>query len=185
MGRWQPDARTRLEQAGLELFEERGYEATTVADIAAAAGLTERTFFRHFADKREVLFSGSTVLAETMAAAVADAPADATPPEAVRAGLAASASFFDARRVHAGRRQAVVVGNPVLLERELLKMATLTEALAGALRGRGVGEPAATLAAEVGVLVFRVGFGRWLEEDRPMGEVFDETYAAVGAASAA
>ena len=73
----------------------------------------------------------------------------------------------------------------MLLERELMKMATLTEALADALRGRGVGEPAATLAAEVGVLVFRVGFVRWLEEDRPMDEVFDETYAAVVAASAA
>lgn len=184
MGRWEPNARTRLEQAGLALFEERGYEQTTVADIAAAAGLTERTFFRHFADKREVLFSGSVALAELMAQAVLDAPPGAAPYEAVRAGLAASAAFFDERRPHARRRQAVVRGNAVLLERELMKLSALTAALVGALHARGVEEPAATLAAEVGVLVFRVGFARWLEEDRPLIDVFDETYAQLGAATA-
>ncbi|SEP63344.1 TetR/AcrR family transcriptional regulator [Microlunatus flavus] len=183
MGRWQPDARSRLTQAGLALFEERGYDATTVADIAAAAGLTERTFFRHFSDKREVLFDGSVALAQAMVEAVEDAPPEASPQEAVRAGLGASAAFFADRRAHAGRRQAVLADNPVLLERELMKLATLTDALRGALRVRGVDEATATLAAEVGVLVFRVGFTRWLEEDRPLTELFDETYAAVQAAT--
>lgn len=184
MGRWEPDARTRLTQAGIELFEARGYDQTTVADIAAAAGLTERTFFRHFADKREVLFDGSAALEAQMVAAVAQAPADASPPDAVRAALAAAADFFDGRRPYARRRQAVVSADPVLVERELLKLARLADALRGALRDRGVAEPDATLAAEVGVLVFRVGFTRWLEEDRDLPEVFDETYAQVQAASA-
>ena len=183
MGRWEPNTRARLEAAALALFEERGYELTTVADIAAAAGLTERTFFRYFADKREVLFGGSAALIERMVAAVVDAPKDAAPQEAVRRALAATEDVFEDRREHARRRQGVLAANPVLMERELMKSATLTDALAGALRGRGVAEPAATLTADVGALVFRVGFARWLEEDRPLSELYEETYAQVGAAS--
>ena len=75
MGRWEPDARGRLEQAALELFEERGYARTTVGDIASRAGLTERTFFRYFTDKREVLFSGSGAVESLMVESIAAAPA--------------------------------------------------------------------------------------------------------------
>ncbi len=181
MGRWQPDARSRLERSALELFEERGYEQTTVADIAARTGLTERTFFRHFSDKREVLFGGSPVLVARLVEAVAAAPATATATQAVRTALRSTEAFFDGRREHARRRQDVVAANPVLLERELMKMATLTDALGTALRARGVDPQVAALSAEVGVLVFRLGFARWLEEDRPLVELFDDTYAAVGA----
>lgn len=185
MARWEPNARARLADAALELFEERGYEQTTVTDIAAAAGLTERTFFRHFPDKREVLFDGSAALVDLMRTAVREAPADASPQEAVRHGLAASEPFFESRRDHARRRQRVLMADAVLLERELSKLATLTDALAAALRDRGVVEPTATLTAEVGMLVFRVGFARWLADDEPLSAVFDATYAAVGAASGA
>src|SRR3954467_9909661 len=121
MGRWQPDARGRLQKAAMELYRERGFEQTTVADIAAQAGLTERTFFRYFADKREVLFSGSTELRERMGAAVAEGPEGSPPLEAVAAALDATAEVFAERHVHARRRQHVLAANPVLAEREAAK----------------------------------------------------------------
>ncbi|MFD8373329.1 TetR/AcrR family transcriptional regulator [Streptomyces sp. NPDC059688] len=162
MGRWEPNARGRLAEAALELYSEHGYEQTTVAEIAKRAGLTERTFFRHYADKREVLFAGSGELQDLFARAVAEAPERAAPVDALAAGLDAVSGAFTDRWEHARRRHAVVVANPELQERELIKLASMTAAVAGALRGRGVTEPAASLAAEAGTAVFKVGFERWI-----------------------
>ena len=162
MGRWEPDARGRLERAAYELFDERGYEQTTVAEIARRAGLTERTFFRHYADKREVLFSGQALLNETFVGSVLGAPPDATPLDAVAAGLDATAGFFAGRHPGSRARQAVIAATPELQERELTKMASLAAAVADALRRRGVPEPAASLTAEAGIAVFRVTFERWV-----------------------
>jgi AcrR family transcriptional regulator len=162
MGRWEPNARGRLEQAAMELYAERGFDQTTVAEIAKRAGLTERTFFRHFADKREILFAGSAVLQDNMVKAVAGAPAGASPIEAVTAAVVAAGAMLQERRPHARKRQAVIVAHPELQERELIKMATLASALAGALRERGVGDLPASLAAEAGIAVFRVAFERWI-----------------------
>jgi AcrR family transcriptional regulator len=164
MGRWEPNARGRLEQAALELYRERGFEQSTVAEIAQRAGLTERTFFRHFADKREVLFGGQATLHELFVSGVAGAPEDATPLDAVAIALAAAAGLLEARHDLARQRQAVIAANADLQERELLKLASLASALAGALRQRGVAEPAASLAAEAGIAVFRVAFERWIDE---------------------
>src|ERR1700760_1923188 len=118
MGRWAPGSKGRLEEAALELFGERGYEGTTVADIADRAGLTKRTFFRYFADKREVLFSGSEILEETMLKGVLGAPAEASPLDAVPAGLAAGAEVFGRIPDRARKRQALIDANPELGERE-------------------------------------------------------------------
>ena len=145
----------------MELFSERGFEATTVADIAERAGLTKRTFFRYFTDKREVLFSGSATLEETFVKGVMDAPADATPLGAIAAGLDASAVIFEQIPDRAQARQALLAANPELQERELIKLAKLATAGAAALRNRGVGEPAAGLAGEAGMAVLRVAFSRW------------------------
>jgi AcrR family transcriptional regulator len=165
MGRWEPNARGRLQQAAMELYVERGFEQTTVAEIAVRADLTERTFFRHFADKREVLFSGSEALQELVANAVAAAPASAPPIAAIAAALdATGAVFTQERRAGSRHRQSVIVANPELRERELIKMSRLSAAMAGALRGRGVPEPAASLAAEAGIAVFRIAFERWIGE---------------------
>jgi AcrR family transcriptional regulator len=168
MGRWEPGADARLQGAALELYAERGFDPTTVADIAARAGVTERTFFRYFADKREVLFAGSDRLQELVVEAVAAAPATATPLEAAGAGVAAAASLLQPRRDFARRRAAVVAANPSLLERELLKLATLSAAVAEALRRRGVAEPRAGLAADAGVTIFRTGFERWITAEPPV-----------------
>src|SRR3954453_21325266 len=123
MSRWQPNARGRLEQAALELYTERGFDQTTVAEIASRAGLTERTFFRHFADKREVLFGASSELQELMVGAVAGAPDTATPIAAVAAGLEAASSVLHDRE-YARRRQAIITATAELQERELIKFAT-------------------------------------------------------------
>jgi AcrR family transcriptional regulator len=163
MGRWDPDARGRLMLAAMELYAERGYEQTTVAEIARRAGLTERTFFRHFSDKREVLFSGSARLQEAMVGAVAGAPESAGPVQAVAAGVEVAGDFLQDRG-YARRRQAIIAANPVLQERELIKMASLASAIAGALRNRGVSAPAASLTAEAGTAVFRIAFERWINE---------------------
>ncbi|GAA3436275.1 TetR/AcrR family transcriptional regulator [Kutzneria kofuensis] len=161
MGRWEPNACGRLAQAALELFDERGYEQTTVAEIAKRAGLTERTYFRHYADKCEVMFGKSGALQEEFATAVAEAPASMAPIDAIAAGLEAVSQMFAGRREHR-QRQAVIAANAELQERELTKYASMSAAIADALRRRGVAEPSATLTAEAGIVVFKVGFRLWL-----------------------
>jgi AcrR family transcriptional regulator len=164
MGRWQPDARGRLMKAAFELYGERGFEQTTVAEIAERAGLTERTFFRHFADKREVLFAGADALNELLLRTVAEAPDSLTAIEAAAAGVEAAGAFLQEGREFAKQRQAIIAASPELQERELIKLASLAGALAGALRLRGVKDPAASLAAEAAITVFKVAFGRWVGE---------------------
>lgn len=167
MSRWEPNARGRLEEAALDLYTERGFDQTTVAEIAERAGLTERTFFRHFADKREVLFGGQDALAQLFVDGIVAAPAEMSPLEAVGAGLAAAGPLFESRHEQARRRQAVIAANPRLQERELMKLAAIATAIADALRSRGVGDSAAALAAEAGVAVFKVAFERWIRDGRP------------------
>jgi AcrR family transcriptional regulator len=163
MSRWKPNARERLEQAALGLYRERGFDQTTVAEIAAHAGLTERTFFRYFADKREVLFWGQGALAEAFQSSIAAAPASAAPMDAVAEALAVAAAQIEDRRELTRQRRAVVAANLGLQERELLKRAALATTIAEALRRRGVPDPAARLAAEAGMAVFAIAFTRWLE----------------------
>ncbi|MEV7802776.1 helix-turn-helix domain-containing protein [Microbispora sp. NPDC088329] len=183
MGRWEPNARGRLSEAALELYVERGYEQTTVAEIAMRAGLTERTFFRHFADKREVLFSGSDALREHLVNAVAGAPDSAAPIDAVAAAFESVGVLFQEGRERSLRRQAVITANAELRERELIKLASLSAALADTLRLRGVPHPAASLAAEAGVAVFKVAFERWADDpgepdlSQLIRESFDELKA--------
>jgi AcrR family transcriptional regulator len=162
MGRWEPDALGRLQEAALALYGERGFDNTTVAEIAERAGLTKRTFFRYFADKREVLFAGSKALEELFVAEVGAAPELAAPLDAVAFALHSVAIMFEQRRVFAVRRQQIIAANPELQERELIKLASLAAAVAEALRRRGVGDPAAILTAEAGMTVFRVAFERWV-----------------------
>jgi AcrR family transcriptional regulator len=164
VSRWEPNARGRLEQAALDLYTERGFDHTTVSEIAERAGLTERTFFRYFADKREVLFWGQGALVEMLVKLVAGAPDSAAPIDAVVAGLEAAGELFEGRRENARRRQAVIAANAGLQERELIKLASLASAIADALRRRGVGEQAARLTAEAGVAVFKVAFERWIND---------------------
>ena len=152
----------RLEQAALELFIERGFEQTTVTEIARRAGLTQRTFFRHFADKREVLFWGQGALQELFVSTVASAPDSAAPLDAVAAALEAAGAVLQERHESARQRQAIINANPELRERELIKLAALASAIAGALRQRGVGDPAASLTAEAGIAVFKIAFERWV-----------------------
>lgn len=162
MTRWEPDGRGRLEQAALDLFGERGYDNTTVAEIAERAGLTERTFFRHFSDKREVLFGGSNIFEEALVGTVRTAPESAAPIDAISAGLVSAAELLQTRREFAGRRNAIIVGSAELRERELIKLASLSAALAETLEVRGVPQPAAGLMGEVAIAVFRSAFARWI-----------------------
>jgi len=164
MVRWEPNARGRLQQAAFELFLERGFEQVTVAEIAERAGLTERTFFRYFTDKREVLFAGAVVLQDLMVSAVANAPESAAPIDAIAAALDAAGTMFDEYGAGARRRQAIITAHAELRERELIKLAALATALADALRQRGVGDPAASLTAEAGIAVFKIAFERWVAE---------------------
>lgn len=168
----------------MQLYAERGYERTTVAEIAQQAGLTERTFFRHFADKREVLFWGSAQLQEAIVGAVESAPSSAAPIEAVAAGIETAAGYLSDRE-YSRRRQAIIAVNPTLRERELIKMASLASAIATALRKRGVSDPAASLTAEAGTAVFRIAFERWIADGSRMDfrtsirESMDELRGAV------
>jgi AcrR family transcriptional regulator len=165
MTRWEPDAAGRLTKAALELFDEQGYDATTVAEIAERAGLTKRTFFRYFSDKRESLFHGSEELQRVWLEGIAGAPADADALTAVAAGFPPIAELFRDRHAFARIRAGIVAANPELQERELIKLHRLGEAIAGALLRRGAAQNAAALAAQAGVAVFHVGFGRWVRQD--------------------
>jgi AcrR family transcriptional regulator len=163
----------------MELYLERGFEQTTVAEIAERAGLTGRTFFRYFTDKREVLFAGSVSLQEHLVAALDGAPASASPMEAVATALDAAAAVLGQHRDYSRQRQAVIAANAELRERELIKMASLAAALADGLRRRGVAEPNASLAAEAGIAVFRVAFERWVSaaQDQDLALVMRESLA--------
>jgi AcrR family transcriptional regulator len=186
VARWKPDSRGRLEQAALALFDEGGFENTTVAEIAARAGLTERTFFRYFADKREVLFGGAGALQELLVDAVVAAPADAAPLAAVGAALEAAGELLQQRREFSRQRQAVIASSVELHERELIKLATLAVAVAVALRDRGVKDPAASLTAEAGIAVFRVAFERWVDDphERDLPELIRESLDELRAVTA-
>ena len=186
MGRWEPNARGRLEQAAMELFLERGFEQATVTEIAARAGLTQRTFFRHFADKREVLFYGQEMLRDLLVSTVADAPEAAAPIDAVAGAIVAAGALLQERRDYARRRQIVIDANPELRERELIKLAGLAEAMADALRKRGVSDPAASLTGEAGIAVLKVAFARWLSEPGQPGlpELMRESFGELKAVTA-
>jgi AcrR family transcriptional regulator len=186
MSRWEPDAKGRLAQAAVELYVESGFEQTTVADIAERAGLTERTFFRHFADKREVLFAGQDDFQAMFIDAVVGAPANASPLQAAEAGLRAAAETFEPRRAWSVERSRVINANPGLQERELIKLAHLKTAIAATLRERGVGEPAASLSAETAVSVFHIAFQEWITEGNTLtfSEIAERSLVALKALTA-
>jgi AcrR family transcriptional regulator len=178
VSRWAPDARERLETAALDLFVENGYEETTVAQIADRAGLNRATFFRHFTDKREVLFGGEDLLAGRFGDAIRDASPDATLTECLLAAVAAAgAAMTPQQRAKAAQRVLVVAANTEVQERGLLKHARIAGSISAALRARGADELTARLGAEVGMLAFRIAVERWMESDD------DEPFALHAAAA--
>jgi len=167
MARWEPGARERLVVAAVDLFTEQGYDATTVAQIAERAGVTKSTFFRHFSDKREVLVAGQETLSRLLTEGIAEAPDGATPLEAVAAGLQrVSSAMGPLNRDLGPRLKAAVAASAELQERDALKSVSLAAAMTAALVGRGVPDPTAHLAAELGLLAFKRGFSEWSDADR-------------------
>jgi AcrR family transcriptional regulator len=166
VSRWAPDARERLETAALDLFAENGYEETTVAQIADRAGLNRATFFRHFADKREVLFGGEDKLASLFADGIRAAAPEATLTECLQAAFAAAGAVMTPQqRAKAARRVRVVAANTEVQERGLLKHARIAGSVSAALRERGADDLTARLGAEVAMLAFSVAVERWMKSD--------------------
>ncbi len=166
MGRWEPGARERLVVAAVDLFTEQGYDATTVAQITERAGVTKSTFFRHFPDKRELLVAGQETLSRLLTEGIAEAPGRATPLEAVAAGLErASSAMGPVNRELAPRVQAAIAACTELQERDALKTVSLTAAMTAALAARGLPDPTAALASELGILAFKRGFAEWSDGD--------------------
>lgn len=171
MARWEPGARERLVAAAVDLFTEQGYDATTVAQIAERAGVTRSTFFRHFADKREVLVAGQETLSRLLAEGITEAPAEASPLESVAAGLERAAGEMGPLNRKLGPRlKAAVAASADLQERDALKSVGLAAAMRAALIARNVPDPTAHLAAELGLLAFKRGYATWSEADRDDGE---------------
>ena len=167
MARWEPGARERLVLAAVDLFTEQGYDATTVAQIAERAGVTKSTFFRHFPDKRELLVAGQEALSRLLADGIAEAPAGAGPMDAVAAGLErASSTMGPLNRELGPRLKAAVATSAELQERDALKSVSLAAAMTAALVARGVPDPVAAVAGELGVLAFKRGYAEWSEGDR-------------------
>ena len=165
----------------MTLFEERGYDQTTAAEIAAAVGVTERTFFRHFGDKREVLFAreieGRALLAQT----IAGAPAGASTRSVVAEGLRAVAEQMEPRRDDLRRRALIIAAEPELQERELIKQSAWATSLAQTLVDRGLSPTAARLVAEVAIAVLRVANDRWLAgpEEASLADLVAESLGQV------
>ncbi len=166
MAKIKGDVRTRLQEAALELFGERGYERTTAAEIAARAGVTERTFFRYFPDKREVLFDGEARLRAALVASIADAPAELAPLDVLFRAFQSFESMLIENRLYAKPRQAIIAITPALHERELAKLAALGDALADALQARGVEDMRAVLAARIGMVAFTHATLAWLADPK-------------------
>lgn len=175
--------------AAVDLFAEQGYDATTVAQIAERAGVTKSTFFRHFPDKRELLVAGQETLSRLLTEGIAEAPDDATPLQAVAVGLTRAASTMGPlNRALAPRLKQAVAASAELQDRDALKTLSLAAAMTTALLARGVPDPTAALASELGVLAFKRGFAEWSEGDRdtddePAGYILaalDELRAASG-----
>jgi AcrR family transcriptional regulator len=180
MSRWAPDAALRLENAALELFAEQGYASTTVPQIAARADLTTRTFFRHFADKREVLFLREREFPAVVATLLADAPPGLTPLQLTMFGFETiAAQQFGRWRESIAARRRIIRSDEGLRERELLKSSMLSGAISRALTERGTNGDEAALIAALGVLVFDASLGDWLDgpADRPLVEVLRATLA--------
>ncbi|MFE9812253.1 TetR/AcrR family transcriptional regulator [Streptomyces sp. NPDC005227] len=171
MARWQPGATQRLVVAAVDLFTEQGYDATTVAQIAERAGVTKSTFFRHFSDKRELLVAGQETLSRLLADGITEAPADASPLQAVAVGLErASSAMGPTNRELGPRLKAAVAASTELQERDALKSIGLAAAMTAALIARGVPESTAHLAGELGVLAFKRGYAQWSESHRDDAE---------------
>jgi AcrR family transcriptional regulator len=185
VGRWDPDARGRLERAALDLFAERGFAATTVPQITERAGLTTRTFFRHFADKREVLFASADGLRAELVELVRSAPAGASPLELVEFGLRnGAATLFGPRFDDVRHWRAVVATDESLRERALRKQQLSIAAASEALRERGLDEPTADLVAGMSLLLMEQTVGRWVAqptEVRPLTDYVEETVAGLRA----
>ena len=182
MGRWEPNAAERLEKAALELFVEQGFAETTVPQITARAGLTTRTFHRHFADKREVLFGGYDQVPEGVSRLVADAPSDLRPMAVIEQGLIAMAEArFEGRREQLRVRREVIRSDAGLGERELHKLAVMGEAAVAAFVARGLNPLEAAVAAQLAVTTFSVTIARWLDadDDRPLADLIREAMQAL------
>jgi AcrR family transcriptional regulator len=183
VSRWEPDAVGRLQAAALELFAEQGFERTTVAEITQRAGLTTRTFFNHFADKREVLFKPlSEMQRDVVTRGIADCSTALSPLDAMLNGLRAAADeLFEERRAAVMRRREIIEANPELRERELGKRAALTDTIAAALRARGLDPDGALLIARVGALVQQTAMQRWTEstDERPLREFLTDAMCSL------
>jgi AcrR family transcriptional regulator len=167
MTRWEPGARERLVLAAVDLFTEQGYDETTVTQIAERAGVTRSTLFRYFPEKRDILAAGQETLSHLLTEGIAEASAGATPLEAVAAGLdRVSSEMGPANRELGPRITAAVAASAELKERHILKSVGLASAMATALVARGIPDPTARLASELGVLAFSRGFAEWTEKDR-------------------
>ncbi|MFG6503076.1 TetR/AcrR family transcriptional regulator [Microbacterium sp. P05] len=181
MARWQPDARGRLLHAAIELFGEQGYDATTAAQIAERAGLTKTTLFRHFADKREILFQGQDMLVGLATEGVRDAPRDSAPFALVRAGVLALSTLHPAESRETGRLvDEILAASSELQERATFKRAAITAALYTAVVER-TGDPRqAGVLADAGIRAYYDGFAAWVEgsEDGPLAEVVEHELAA-------
>jgi AcrR family transcriptional regulator len=186
MARWAPDAAGRLQAAALELYAERGFDQTTVADIATLAGVTQRTYFRHFTDKREVLFSGQNLLQEFLSDWIEGQISLDDPIGTVMNGLTRAVSHFPAKTPLSVKRSAIIAANGELRERELQKLAALAAVISSSLRRAGIDSLKSAVTAEIGTLVFKLGYQRWIDGESEsleyaLRDVFADVRSVAGA----
>ena len=151
--------------AALDLYATRGYDNTTVGDVAAHAGVTSRTYFRYFPDKREVLFGGADRLRDRIARSLRDAPADMPPLAATLHAMSACEDLFHLHGYeHLRRRDAVIRTSSELQEREAHKLTSIATVVASGLVERGSAPDSAQLVADLALAAFKQASRLWMDD---------------------
>ncbi|MBB4005578.1 TetR/AcrR family transcriptional regulator [Aurantimonas endophytica] len=165
------NARERFESAAYALFQDHGYAETTVPQIAAKAGLTERTFYRYFSDKREVMFWRADAHRSAIMKEIMNAPVGLHPLDVVAGSFSAIAPFIDGHRPIVKLRQSLISAYVELHERELMKLHNLALAIDSGLQQRGIQPSFSRVLAEIGAAVFKVALQNWRADEAKSGFV--------------
>lgn len=163
--RWPEDSRSRLVDAAMSLFGEHGYSGTTVDDIAARAGVTARTFFRHFADKEEVLFADDDTLLPVLLASISATPGPIAADALMLHTLTTLADVMQPQRSELVARQRIIDTDVSLTGRELAKQARWQHGVSATLIERGFDPDDAEILAAVGFAIFVRALHAWLADD--------------------
>ena len=175
--------RAEIAETAFQLFTERGFDKTTVDDVAAAAGLSRRSFFRYFASKEDAVLGVLNTVGDAIAAELAARPADEPPWTSLRRALDVLVTTYAGDREVALARFRLIYQTPALRTTHLDKqdrwLRSLTEALAARLGVNPEQDPRPQLLAAAALVALDVASRRGGAEGRTPGHLLDEYFAVL------